>query len=127
MRSPIVPDMRLAAFQERAALRLVEAIDDGGTIVTAGTRSGKTIAFYLAAMMRIGEAISADNWVKAIAIYPRVELLKDQFGEAYRMARTIDAALAEHGRRPPHRRVVPRNSSNRPTGRIDRSQVGSKG
>ena len=93
-------DMLLAGFQERAALRLSAATDDGGTIVTAGTGSGKTIAFYLPGMIRIGEAISSDHWVKAIAIYPRIELLKDQFAEAFRMARTIDQTLAAHGRRP---------------------------
>lgn len=92
--------LRLAGFQERAALRLSAATDDGGTIVTAGTGSGKTIAFYLPAMMRIGDAIGTDYWVKAIAIYPRIELLKDQFAEAFRMARTIDQTLAAHGRRP---------------------------
>lgn len=93
------PDMKLAGFQERAALRLASATDDGGTIVTAGTGSGKTIAFYLPAMIRIGEAIGADRWVKAVAIYPRIELLKDQFAEAFRMARATDAALSAHGRR----------------------------
>lgn len=92
--------MKLAGFQERAALRLSAATDDGGTIVTAGTGSGKTIAFYLPGMIRIGETIGADHWVKAIAIYPRIELLKDQFAEAFRMARTIDQTLAAHGRRP---------------------------
>ncbi|PYD46395.1 protein DpdJ [Novacetimonas pomaceti] len=91
--------MRLAGFQERAVQRLSSPTHDGGTIVTAGTGSGKTIAFYLPGMMRIGEAISAEYWVKAIAIYPRIELLKDQFAEAFRMARTIDAPLARHGRR----------------------------
>lgn len=91
--------MKLAGFQERAALRLSAATDDGGTIVTAGTGSGKTIAFYLPGMIRIGEAIGADHWVKAIAIYPRIELLKDQFAEAFRMARTVDQTLAAHGRR----------------------------
>jgi hypothetical protein len=92
--------MRLAGFQERAVLRLAVATDDCGTIVTAGTGSGKTIGFYLPGMIRIGEAIGADHWVKAIAIYPRIELLKDQFAEAFRMARTIDQTLAIHGRRP---------------------------
>ncbi|WP_197426537.1 MULTISPECIES: protein DpdJ [Hyphomicrobiales] len=92
--------MKLAGFQERAALRLSAATADGGTIVTAGTGSGKTIAFYLPGMIRIGEAIGSDHWVKAIAIYPRIELLKDQFAEAFRMARTIDQPLAAHGRRP---------------------------
>ena len=94
------PDMKLAGFQERAAVRLANPTEDGGTIVTAGTGSGKTIAFYLPAMIRIGEAIGTDHWVKAIAIYPRIELLKDQFAEAFRMARSIDGALASHGRRP---------------------------
>lgn len=94
-----LPDMKLAAFQERAVVRLTVPTDDGGTIVTAGTGSGKTIAFYLPAMIRIGEAIGADHWVKAVAIYPRTELLKDQLGEAFSMARTAAGALAQHGRR----------------------------
>ncbi len=94
------PGMRLAAFQERAIVRLAAPTEDAGTIVTAGTGSGKTIAFYLPSMLRIGEAITVDHWVKAVAIYPRIELLKDQFAEAYRLARSIDGPLAAHGRRP---------------------------
>lgn len=94
------PGMRLAGFQERATIRLAEANDDAGTIVTAGTGSGKTLAFYLPAMMRIGEAVTQDSWVKALAIYPRIELLKDQFGEAFKMARQIDGPLSSAGRRP---------------------------
>ncbi|TIX55898.1 MAG: hypothetical protein E5V25_28670, partial [Mesorhizobium sp.] len=46
--------LRFSAFQERATVRLSSATDDGGTIVTAGTGSGKTIAFYLPGMIRIG-------------------------------------------------------------------------
>lgn len=92
--------MRLAAFQERATVRLLLHVEDGGTIVTAGTGSGKTIAFYLPAMLAIGEAIGPERWVKALAIYPRVELLKDQFAEAFRMARAIDDALGANGKRP---------------------------
>lgn len=91
--------VRFSAFQERAAVRLSSATDDGGTIVTAGTGSGKTIAFYLPGMIRIGEAIDEHYWVKAIAIYPRIELLKDQLAEAFRMAREIDVPLRAHGRR----------------------------
>ncbi|WP_116327928.1 protein DpdJ [Cupriavidus phytorum] len=108
-------NLRLAAFQARATVRLAQMAEDGGTIVTAGTGSGKTIAFYLPAMIAIGEAISAEHWVKALAIYPRVELLKDQFAEAFRMARAIDSALALHGRRPLSIgalfRATPRHSS----------------
>ena len=94
------PGLKLAAFQERAALRLADPSDDSGTIVTAGTGSGKTIAFYLPAMLRIGDAVASEHWVKAVAVYPRIELLKDQFAEAFRMARAIDAPLDRHGRRP---------------------------
>lgn len=93
-------DLRLSAFQERAAVRLSPGSGDSGTIITAGTGSGKTIAFYLPGMMRIGEAIDAQYWLKAIAIYPRIELLKDQLAEAFRMAREIDDPLKTHGRRP---------------------------
>ena len=49
--------MKLAGFQERAALRLSAATDDGGTIITAGTGSGKTIAFYLAHNMLWGDGV----------------------------------------------------------------------
>jgi len=95
-----LPGMKLAGFQERAALRLARSAVDCGTIVTAGTGSGKTIAFYLPGMIRIAEAVSPENWVKAVAIYPRTELLKDQFAEAFRMARLMDESLAKHGKRP---------------------------
>lgn len=94
------PGFQLAGFQARSVDRILAAADDQGTIVTAGTGSGKTIAFYLPALIRIGAAISADRWVKAIAVYPRVELLKDQFAEAYAMAGTTVAPLAASGQRP---------------------------
>lgn len=90
---------KLSAFQERAIERLVDAPGDCGTIVTAGTGSGKTMAFYLPAIVGISELISAQAYVKALAIYPRVELLKDQFDECFRMMRSIDGVLAAHGRR----------------------------
>ncbi|MCZ8323140.1 MAG: protein DpdJ [Novosphingobium sp.] len=89
----------LASFQERATVRQLEASSDSGTIVTAGTGSGKTMAFYLPALMRIAEAIDEGHWTKVIAIYPRTELLKDQLAEAYRMARRLDSTLARHGKR----------------------------
>jgi hypothetical protein len=89
----------LAAFQERSTVRLLGAPPDSGTIVTAGTGSGKTMAFYLPALMRIAEEVDELHWTKAIAVYPRTELLKDQFAEAYRMARRLDSTLSRHGKR----------------------------
>jgi DEAD/DEAH box helicase/Helicase conserved C-terminal domain len=90
----------IARFQEEATLRLMQQSADQGVIITAGTGSGKTLAFYLPALMRIAEmAWPNDFWVKALAIYPRNELLKDQITEAYRMVCRARSALQGSGRR----------------------------
>lgn len=93
---------RLAAFQVRAAQQILRSEGvDRGIVVSAGTGSGKTLAFYLPALVEIGTLVKpGEHWVKAVAIYPRIELLKDQFNEAYRMARQLDPVLTEHNRRP---------------------------
>lgn len=92
--------LKLADFQEEAAQRLLRAVGDTGVIVTAGTGSGKTLAFYLPALIRVAEAVQAgQHWTKALAIYPRTELLKDQFSETFRMARRL-APLMSAPRRP---------------------------
>ena len=89
-------DMDLADFQEAATERLLKARGDAGVIVTAGTGSGKTLAFYLPAMTRVAEAVRpGEFWVKVLAVYPRTELLKDQFSEAFRLLRKADGALAQ--------------------------------
>lgn len=88
------PDLRLADFQEAAARRLIRPRGDTGLIVTAGTGSGKTMAFYLPALTRIAEQVQDKSfWTKALAVYPRTELLQDQFTETYRMARRLDGHL----------------------------------
>lgn len=95
------PAMVLAGFQERATVRLLSSKGDTGTIVTAGTGSGKTLAFYLPALMRVAEHIEpGEAWVKCLAIYPRIELLKDQLAEAFKRARGLDATLLAKGKRP---------------------------
>ena len=93
---------RLAPFQERAAQRLLRPAErDLGVIVGAGTGSGKTLAFYLPAFLRLAEAVRPqDFWTKAIAIYPRNELLKDQLSEALRNAAAMTPVLLSAGRRP---------------------------
>lgn len=80
----------LSSFQVRAAQRILKSIDTkkpSSTIVCAGTGSGKTLAFYLPALSTIlhDHATDADErpWVKAISIYPRNELLKDQLREIF--------------------------------------------
>lgn len=94
------PGLLLASFQERSAVRVVSDAADGGTILTAGTGSGKTLAFYLPALVRVGEVMGSDFWVKVLAVYPRIELLKDQFGEAYQIARALDGHLEAKNVRP---------------------------
>ena len=95
------PPVQLAAFQERSLLRLLGSEGNAATIVTAGTGSGKTLAFYLPALLRVGEEVrKAQHWVKALAIYPRRELLKDQLAEAFKRCRALDVTMKHEGRRP---------------------------
>lgn len=91
----------VARFQEEALQRLLEPSRDQGTIVTAGTGSGKTLAFYLPAFLRAAGASPARQpWTKALALYPRNELLKDQASSAYQMAALARPPLVAAGRRP---------------------------
>ncbi|RWO55369.1 protein DpdJ [Mesorhizobium sp.] len=92
----------LAAFQVRASQRLLTHTEaDTGIIVGAGTGAGKTLAFYLPVFVRLAELVrSGKFWTKAIAIYPRKELLKDQLSEAFRRAVDLSPALTEAQRRP---------------------------
>ena len=108
--SPNDPNFRLAGFQVRAAERIVGAIENDSrqsTIVCAGTGSGKTLAFYLPVLASVARHRLADGderpWVKAVAIYPRTELLKDQLREV--TSRTL--ALSENfpGSRKPSIRI----------------------
>ena len=97
----------LAEFQVRATERIVTSLEErkySGTLVSAGTGSGKTLAFYIPALARIaGHHLNAQsldrNWVKCLALYPRTELLKDQFSEIYREARRLDGLLSEVGKK----------------------------
>ena len=94
-------NLKLAGFQERSISRILSSTQESGTIITAGTGSGKTMAFYLPALMAVAERVNANEfWTKTLAVYPRNELLKDQFAEAYRQCRKLDHVLNQEGRRP---------------------------
>lgn len=98
----------LAGFQFRATTRILSAVDAAkrqttgptGTVICAGTGSGKTLAFYLPALAEIAARIDSSHWVKALAVYPRNELLKDQLREALVNGRKVQSALKRDGRRP---------------------------
>jgi ATP-dependent helicase YprA (DUF1998 family) len=81
---------KLATFQVRAVTRILDRLEAktaAGTLISAGTGSGKTLAFYIPALARIAAHIMRDGtgerWVKSLALYPRTELLRDQFAEIY--------------------------------------------
>jgi len=91
----------LSGFQLRAAQRILRAIEtdlDLATIVCAGTGSGKTLAFYLPALASAYRHVLLDGkrsgWVKAVALYPRTELLKDQLREVLQRIRALRANLS---------------------------------
>ena len=95
-------DFKLARFQVLAAQRILEDLDGNtsrGTIIGAGTSSGKTLAFYLPTLAHLALRIDRQPWTKAVAVYPRNELLKDQFSETFTEARRLDTVLGESGRR----------------------------
>ena len=100
------PGFRLARFQLDASQRILAGLGterSQATLVSAGTGSGKTLAFYLPALTRIAAHVRQDaaaiRWVKVLALYPRNELLKDQFVEVYSEARRLDRWLQTNGRR----------------------------
>lgn len=98
---PTAPE-RLSGFQVRATVEILRKLRSSkttGVIVTAGTGSGKTLAYYLPALAEVARRVEATPWVKSVAIYPRNELLKDQFSETYAEARRLDEPLAMLGRR----------------------------
>lgn len=97
--------MMLSGFQVRATQRILRSIEDRvelATIVCAGTGSGKTLAFYLPALASVCRHLLTEkpneSWVKAIALYPRTELLKDQLREVLQRIRALRANLPEKDR-----------------------------
>lgn len=90
----------LAEFQKRACTTVLSGVRSrgaSGSIVCAGTGSGKTLAFYLPALTHIAneKVAGRSGYVQALAIYPRNELLKDQFIETWRQVRKLDSKLAQ--------------------------------
>jgi hypothetical protein len=74
----------LSRFQVDATkevLRGLQASDSRGVVVSAGTGSGKTLAFYLPAFAALAHD-RRSRTVHTLALYPRVELLRDQLRDA---------------------------------------------
>lgn len=91
----------LARFQYDAVLHLLHALrerGDRGLVIGAGTGAGKTKAFYIPALTHIATLRNNESWTKALAIYPRIELLKDQLAEAFSEARKLDDLLRKQNK-----------------------------
>jgi hypothetical protein len=110
----------LADCQVRASEGILRGVQVGsgptGTIVCAGTGSGKTLAFYLPALVHLAGGLGSDPWTRCLALYPRNELLKDQFSETYAAAVAQvapclagDAALRRPVGHPPRRPLLLRH------------------
>ncbi len=83
----------LSGFQARATRHVLTALQSRittATVVGAGTGSGKTNAFYLPAFSYLASITDAAAWTRALAVYPRIELLKDQLNTAFAHARRLD-------------------------------------
>ncbi|ADO70533.1 protein DpdJ [Stigmatella aurantiaca] len=90
--------MRLAGFQLAATKSILSRAASrraSGTIVCAGTGSGKTHAFYLPAFTAMSSWIDGHPWTKCMALYPRNELLKDQLRESLGQVARINPVLSK--------------------------------
>ena len=77
----ILKGRSVSEFQARATERLLNSVGSrGGTCITAGTGAGKTLAFYLPALSHALSVPGPTGVPRIVAIYPRVELLRDQLG-----------------------------------------------
>jgi ATP-dependent Lhr-like helicase len=80
---------KLARFQVQAAASILAALaapQPAARIITAGTGSGKTLAFYLPALLDIAATNrQTRSGPHTLALYPRIELLRDQAREVLRI------------------------------------------
>jgi len=92
-----------SGFQLRAFEHIFKTYGSSGfngSVVCAGTGSGKTKAFYVPAFLRIAPALAGAPFTKIIAIYPRNVLLADQLREAISEAEKLRPILIANGLRP---------------------------
>uniref|UniRef100_UPI002455249F protein DpdJ n=1 Tax=Nocardia farcinica TaxID=37329 RepID=UPI002455249F len=100
--SRVIGESLLARFQlraTRAVLAGIAADRPTAQIITAGTGSGKTLAFYLPAVLDIAASTTVRRrGPHTLALYPRIELLRDQAREATLLAERI-GPVGGNGRR----------------------------
>ena len=95
--------LNFAGFQVRAFEHIFEKYGSkgfSGSVICAGTGSGKTKAFYVPAYLRVVPELNKPPFTKIIAIYPRNVLLADQLREAISEAEKLRPVLESAGLRP---------------------------
>ncbi|MFB8073563.1 protein DpdJ [Streptomyces californicus] len=103
MTSKQTTHVQLSGFQVRASRHIMTALRSGittATVVGAGTGSGKTLSFYLPAFAHLAALQDPTAWTRALAVYPRNELLKDQLNTAFAHARRLDQIWTKTNGRP---------------------------
>jgi len=97
--------LTFSGFQCRAFSRILRHYGTNGgttgTVVCAGTGSGKTKAFYIPALLGIASDLSLTSniFTKVVAVYPRNVLLADQLREAIAEAEKL---MSKQGVKPTH-------------------------
>ena len=77
----------LHLHQDQAIVRSVQ--HERNLVVSTGTGSGKTKAFYLPAFAKLATLVDGKAWTKLVAVYPRTELLKDQLQKSLAELRNL--------------------------------------
>ncbi len=89
--------LTLADFQVDATRQILSDLrgrTSRGIIVSTGTGTGKTLAFYLPGLTFLAGALRKNKYsVKILALYPRKELLKDQITETLRQVRALHRGI----------------------------------
>lgn len=103
----ILNNKTLAGFQVRAIQNILsfensDQNNQRGILISAGTGSGKTWAFYFPVLLSIVKTIevNSSSFTKCISIYPRNELLKDQLIELQNLIRVLNPLLISRRLRP---------------------------
>ena len=92
----ILGNRSASEFQlEATEALLLRAGQRGGTCITAGTGAGKTLAFYAPALAHVVANPKPVGVPRIVAIYPRVELLRDQLRACLETIATLDGSDAE--------------------------------
>jgi len=95
---PCLPEF-LSEFQYRSTEAILNAVRnniDQSLVVTAGTGSGKTNAFFIPVIHWLAAELKNGHvGTRVLALYPRNELLKDQLMNAVLETRKINKILSE--------------------------------